>query len=88
MLIKLKSGEGFECENSLILYGAIAAGFPIPFSCKRGECDTCECTLLEGTVDEHGEIKTAGEHLSHLCGTRIQSIVKYFHFHTVSILVL
>ncbi|WP_132992093.1 ferredoxin--NADP reductase [Gordonia zhaorongruii] len=29
----------------------LAAGLDAPYSCKEGECGSCACTLVEGTVD-------------------------------------
>ena len=29
----------------------VDAGIDAPYSCREGECGSCACTLLEGTVD-------------------------------------
>jgi ferredoxin len=35
-----------------ILMSLLRAGVPFPFSCQAGNCGTCKCTLLCGTVLE------------------------------------
>jgi CDP-4-dehydro-6-deoxyglucose reductase/3-phenylpropionate/trans-cinnamate dioxygenase ferredoxin reductase subunit len=45
----------FPCEpNEFVLDAAERAGFTIPYSCRKGVCNTCECALIAGEVDQQG----------------------------------
>lgn len=57
----LSNGVTFECENESILDAALVADVFLPFSCRRGDCDSCQCILLEGSVSQLGEVKNAGD---------------------------
>lgn len=49
------SGNSFEVEeDNGILDAALAAGYQLPYSCRRGTCATCRCRILDGKVD-YGE---------------------------------
>ncbi|WP_370979201.1 FAD-binding oxidoreductase [Agaribacterium sp. ZY112] len=63
MKVKLKTGERFECLENTVLEAALGAGLRLPFSCRRGECDSCECTLIEGSVSQNGVVICAGERI-------------------------
>lgn len=59
--IILKSGESFECSEGTILDAALTENLGLEYSCKRGNCESCECTLLSGEVVQEGILKQAGE---------------------------
>ncbi|MFD5497259.1 2Fe-2S iron-sulfur cluster-binding protein [Streptomyces sp. NPDC127091] len=40
----------WPAENSLVEV-MLAAGIPVPYSCREGECGSCVCHLDEGTVE-------------------------------------
>jgi ferredoxin len=35
-----------------LLAALLRAGLPFPFSCQAGNCGTCKCQLVSGSVDE------------------------------------
>ncbi|MGH6714185.1 MAG: 2Fe-2S iron-sulfur cluster-binding protein [Bradyrhizobium sp.] len=46
----------FPCEaNEFVLDAAERAGFAIPYSCRKGVCNTCEGALLSGEIDQQGK---------------------------------
>ena len=34
-----------------VLTAALAAGIPLPYSCRAGRCASCKAKLLSGTID-------------------------------------
>jgi len=42
-----------------LLDAALAAGVPAPHQCRAGECGTCKCRLLQGEVEQGGNLPTA-----------------------------
>ena len=51
----------FPCaEGQTVLEAAEAAGWALPYSCRKGACSTCEGTLVEGRVDARGQGALAG----------------------------
>lgn len=54
--VELKpSGNTFDvAEGERILNAALAAGYQLPYSCRRGTCATCRCRIITGEVD-YGE---------------------------------
>ncbi len=44
-----QSGTGFTAGDGVLLDAALAAGIPVPFSCRRGECGSCKVTVLSGS---------------------------------------
>lgn len=49
------SGNTFTVEDGeKVLTAALAAGFQVPYSCRRGTCSTCRCKIVSGEVD-YGE---------------------------------
>ncbi len=54
----------FSCEsNERILDAAERAGYTMPYSCRKGVCETCRCLLSKGSVSmgPFGSRKHAGE---------------------------
>lgn len=46
------SGNNFEVEDGQnILNAALAAGYQLAYSCRRGTCATCRCRIISGEVD-------------------------------------
>ena len=46
----------FPCaSNETVLEAAERAGFALPYSCRKGVCNTCEGTLVAGEVDSGGK---------------------------------
>jgi CDP-4-dehydro-6-deoxyglucose reductase len=43
-----------------ILAAALAAGIPLPYSCRAGRCATCKATLLAGTIAYPGDALPQG----------------------------
>lgn len=51
----------FPCaEGQTVLEAAEAAGWALPYSCRKGACSTCEGTLVEGRVEARGQGALAG----------------------------
>jgi CDP-4-dehydro-6-deoxyglucose reductase/3-phenylpropionate/trans-cinnamate dioxygenase ferredoxin reductase subunit len=51
----------FTCNaEETVLDAAERAGYAIPYSCRKGVCNTCACPLLEGEVDVRGRGRVAG----------------------------
>ncbi|HEY4029416.1 MAG TPA: 2Fe-2S iron-sulfur cluster-binding protein [Caulobacteraceae bacterium] len=51
----------FPCaEGQTVLEAAEAAGWSLPYSCRKGACSTCEGTLVEGRVEARGQGALAG----------------------------
>ena len=49
------SGNSFNVEEGETVLGAgLAAGYQLPYSCRRGTCSTCRCRIVSGKVD-YGE---------------------------------
>ncbi len=44
-----------------MLDAALVAGLALPYSCRRGDCDSCACTLLEGQAEQRDQLKMPGE---------------------------
>lgn len=43
-----------------MLAAALAAGIPLPFSCRAGRCATCKATLIAGTIAYPGDALPPG----------------------------
>ncbi len=43
-----------------VLAAALAAGIPLPFSCRAGRCATCKATLVAGTIAYPGDALPLG----------------------------
>jgi CDP-4-dehydro-6-deoxyglucose reductase len=43
-----------------VLAAALAAGIPLPYSCRAGRCATCKATLLAGTIAYPGDALPQG----------------------------
>ncbi|MGD9945881.1 MAG: FAD-binding oxidoreductase, partial [Burkholderiaceae bacterium] len=66
------AGPAFECvPDKSLLESALAAGWEIPYSCRRGSCETCRAHVCAGEVSPAAE--TDGTAL--LCRTRALSDV-------------
>ena len=50
----LPGGETFDCaaDQPLMLAG-LAAGIPLPWSCRNGTCRTCISRLLAGRIEHN-----------------------------------
>ena len=56
-----RAGAEFPCaEGQTVLEAAEAAGWSLPYSCRKGACATCEGTLVEGRVEARGQGALAG----------------------------
>lgn len=54
-------GAAFPCaEGQSVLEAAEAAGWALPYSCRKGACSTCEGTLAEGRVEARGQGALSG----------------------------
>ena len=54
------AGVSFESEKN-ILEEALNHAIPLEYSCKTGECGTCNADIISGEVEnEHGELITNG----------------------------
>jgi CDP-4-dehydro-6-deoxyglucose reductase/3-phenylpropionate/trans-cinnamate dioxygenase ferredoxin reductase subunit len=59
----VSAGEGaeFPCaEGQTVLEAAEAAGWSLPYSCRKGACSTCEGRLVSGEVQVRGEGTLSG----------------------------
>ena len=68
----------FPCERGeTVLNAAQRAGYELPYSCRKGVCDTCKCRLVSGEMRAYSgdtlteSEKAAGQVL--LCQTRPRS---------------
>jgi CDP-4-dehydro-6-deoxyglucose reductase len=43
-----------------VLEAALAAGIPLPHSCRAGRCATCKATLVAGTIAYPGDVLPPG----------------------------
>jgi CDP-4-dehydro-6-deoxyglucose reductase len=43
-----------------VLAAALAAGLPLPYSCRAGRCATCKATLVAGTIAYPGDVLPPG----------------------------
>ncbi|MBC8025520.1 MAG: 2Fe-2S iron-sulfur cluster binding domain-containing protein [Steroidobacteraceae bacterium] len=43
-----------------VLAAALAAGIPLPFSCRAGRCATCKATLIAGSIAYPGDALPPG----------------------------
>jgi CDP-4-dehydro-6-deoxyglucose reductase len=43
-----------------VLAAALAAGLPLPYSCRAGRCATCKATLVAGTIAYPGDALPPG----------------------------
>ena len=56
-----EQGAEFSCaEGQTVLEAAEAAGWSLPYSCRKGACSACEGTLVWGQVDARGQGALAG----------------------------
>jgi CDP-4-dehydro-6-deoxyglucose reductase/3-phenylpropionate/trans-cinnamate dioxygenase ferredoxin reductase subunit len=54
-------GAEFPCaEGQTVLEAAEAAGWSLPYSCRKGACSTCEGTLVSGRADVRGQGALSG----------------------------
>lgn len=52
-IVRLEDGPEVACgEGQNILEACLAAGVPMPYNCRSGECAECRAVLVEGTVEE------------------------------------
>lgn len=60
--VSLASGDASFAADSAatLLDAAIKSGYVLPYSCNRGNCSTCECTLVQGSVVQQGQHREAG----------------------------
>ena len=51
--VALQDGTAVTCETGQsVLEACLAAGLPMPYNCRSGECAECRAVLLSGSVDE------------------------------------
>ena len=51
--VALQDGIAVACETGQsVLEACLAAGLPMPYNCRSGECAECRAVLLSGSVDE------------------------------------
>ena len=51
--VALQDGLAVACETGQsVLEACLAAGLPMPYNCRSGECAECRAVLLSGSVDE------------------------------------
>ncbi|HWE16176.1 MAG TPA: 2Fe-2S iron-sulfur cluster-binding protein [Hyphomicrobiaceae bacterium] len=51
----------FACNgDETILVAAERAGYSIPYSCRKGVCNTCECPLISGELEVRGRGRVVG----------------------------
>ncbi len=51
--VALQDGTAVACETGQsVLEACLAAGLPMPYNCRSGECAECRAVLLSGSVDE------------------------------------
>ena len=60
-VVTLKTGETFTCSETTILDSALSSGIVLEYSCKRGDCDSCECVLLDGKAQEPSGVRQTGD---------------------------
>jgi CDP-4-dehydro-6-deoxyglucose reductase/3-phenylpropionate/trans-cinnamate dioxygenase ferredoxin reductase subunit len=54
-------GAEFPCaEGQSVLDAAEAAGWSLPYSCRKGACSTCEGSLVSGQVEARGQGALSG----------------------------
>ena len=52
-IVALQDGTAVACETGQsVLEACLAAGLPMPYNCRSGECAECRAVLLSGSVDE------------------------------------
>ena len=51
--VALQDGTAVSCgAGQSVLEACLAAGLPMPYNCRSGECAECRAVLLSGSVDE------------------------------------
>ena len=51
--VALQDGTAVACETGQsVLEACLAAGLPMPYNCRSGECAECRAVLLSGSVEE------------------------------------
>jgi NAD(P)H-flavin reductase/ferredoxin len=62
----------FPCEpREFVLDAAERAGYSMPYSCRKGACNTCETALVAGEVEQRGSgRRTARDGLALMCRSR------------------
>ena len=51
--VALQDGASVSCAaGQSVLEACLAAGLPMPYNCRSGECAECRAVLLSGSVDE------------------------------------
>lgn len=70
--ISIKHSEiAFECApEQTVLEAAESAGWGIPYSCRKGVCDTCIGTLTSGELNVPGTGAVCGPAEVHMCRAR------------------
>lgn len=71
------AGVAFDCEpEQNVLDAAEAAGWAIPYSCRKGICDSCVGTLTTGELEVPGKGNVCGPAEVRLCRARPMSDVE------------
>ncbi|WP_030422514.1 FAD-binding oxidoreductase [Streptomyces sp. NRRL F-5065] len=76
--VSVKESEiAFDCgPDQNVLDAAETAGWAIPYSCRKGVCDTCVGSLVAGTFDVPGRGEVRGPAEVRLCHARPKSDVQ------------